>query len=319
MLKLNTAEAKTFTILLPNTNKALNEVLKTITPKEHASLSNAKDLGSLLDSLIKSTAGDRVQNQQLLDLLKSTPSLKSLGNVAETFKDLKELLGNNRDLPLTKETKTKLEEAVREKLNNTPDNNAKTLKKNLENSGIFLESKLYKATENQLQKESFSHDLKALVNKTVHELQESKSPHTAELNQQLQKLSLQIDYYQLLSSLNNASALYLPYSFDALEDGTLTIKKRKEEHFFCDIDLQLKKYGNLFLRLGLFQKKELNITIQCESEILEEQLKKNLPNLRENLFQAGLHPQNIHFTTPSQQSESYGTQPELALGFEVKA
>ena len=45
MINLNTS--KTLNIVLPNTNKALNEVVKSITPQELETLSKGRDLKSL--------------------------------------------------------------------------------------------------------------------------------------------------------------------------------------------------------------------------------------------------------------------------------
>ena len=132
-------------------------------------------------------------------------------------------------------------------------------------------------------------------------------------------MALQIDYYQLLSHLSNASALYIPYSFDALEDGNIKLKNAKNEKFFCDIQLQLKEYGELKLRLGLFEKNQLSININCESSALKEKLQENIAALKKSLFDAGIHPKEIHFIDETKSPAPYETAEDLQLGFEVKA
>ncbi|WP_152183784.1 flagellar hook-length control protein FliK [Sulfurimonas indica] len=424
MIDIKSSGNKTLNIVLANTNKALREVLKDITPKELALLAKAKDLGSVLESLIKKTPQDATQNRALLTLLKNNPTLKSLGNVTTSLKELAQLL----DTKLPKEPLPALEK-LQKILTTTLGNNTiiteKALKNRLENSGIFLESKLKNFTApkidlqmqlkelaiqlqdskvpvvktllidikallsselfttpqqnkamltqlsskvttildkldkqilshfdktqypkdilftketkelyTQLQQlnkpekllkstkiqELFSDDFKAVIKKSLEELNSTNHPQKLELIKQLDKLSLQIDYYQLLSHLSNASAIYLPYYFDALEDGNITLKSAKNEKFFCDIELQLKEYGFLRLRLGMFEKNQLNINIECESVELETKMKSNIGQLKGNLLSAGIHPKDIRFIKSSNENApAYTNEQELQLGFEVKA
>jgi hypothetical protein len=444
MINLKSATNKTLNIILPSSNKALREVLKDISPKELSTLTkNAKDLSSILDSLFKESTQNETQNKALLELLKNNPTLKSLSNVTSTLKELQQKLQKfTETLPKTTEEKNlskesqisqtpkeqtpklqnlqKLQTLLNKTLQNLPASDGKTLQKTVENSGLFLESKLknfttpkedlknltqqlskllenskiadvqkinseiktllksdlftqdatpkvllektaslleklsqkmdsnfekttqpkdilftkeFKELHSQISKlnnpkalqlegklkEIFSDDLKAVLNKTAQELQNTNHPQKAEIIQQLDKLSMQIDYYQLLSHLSNATALYIPYSFDAMEEGSLTIKSAKNEKFFCDIDLKLKEYGPLHLRLGLFQKNQLNINIQCQSPQLQQKLQENLPLLREALFKVGIHPKDIRFINCDFPTANYQESQNINLGFEVKA
>ena len=316
MIQLKSTPNKTLNILSQETNKALSKVLEDISPKELAQLTKTpKDLGDLLTSFLKNSASiEQQENQTLLTLLKNNPTLKELSNVTATLKDLQQLLQTEK-LP----SSTKLQALVTKSLENIVHMDAKALKNKLESSGIFLESKLKHSnlSEKEL-KNIFSNDLKALVNKTLQELQNAPHAHNPELTAKLDKLALQIDYYQLLSHLSNASAVYLPYSFENLQEGSISIKKTKKAHYFCDIDLTLKEYGELQMRLGLFEKNQLRININCESKELREMLQTNLPELKEQLFGVGLYPQDITFldTNTSQYNED---TTDINLGFEVKA
>ena len=165
-----------------------------------------------------------------------------------------------------------------------------------------------------------SHDLKSILLKTHEEINASNHPNKQELLKHIDKLSLQIDYNQLVSHLSNATSLYIPYSWEALEDGNISVKKAKDDKFFTDIELQLKEYGSLKLRLGMFESNHLNINITAEDSEFKEILKSNLPTLRKQLHSAGIMTNEIRFLDDLKSVNSYDTNlGELAVGFEVKA
>lgn len=424
---INLSVAKQLSIILPNTNKALAEVLKTATPKELETLTKGKDLNTILNSLLKQSAQTPSQNKALLTLLKNNPTLKDLGNVTSTIKDLHQVIKQDKN-PIP------LEKTLEKFISNIKDMSEKSVKTKLENSGVFLESKIKnvespkvelkqlmqdltkvlestklpnvklintqikellsadifknisnkelttpvkvdiqllteltkkvqtvveKVTQRQesqvdksiskndvlfskettnllgkitllnkpekLQvqtqlKELFSNDLKAVLLKTHDELSNSQHPNKQEILKHIDKLSLQIDYYQLSSHLSNASSLYIPYSWEALEDGNITLKSVKDDKFFCDIELNLKEYGELKLRLGMFEKNQLNINITAQSEELQKILQENMPELKKQLVSVGIMPRDIRFLSDTSKVNSYASSSQdLAMGFEVKA
>ncbi len=73
MINFNTS--KTLNIILPNTNKVLNEVLKSITPKELENLSKGRDLKSIVSTLLQHRASDSSGDKKLLSMLKNNPTL----------------------------------------------------------------------------------------------------------------------------------------------------------------------------------------------------------------------------------------------------
>lgn len=291
MIKLNAG--KSHTILLPNTNKALAEALKGAAAEQFAQLSQAKDLSSLLEGLFKGSVSDDMQNKALLELLKNNPTFKELGSIKTTMQELLGVLKQNNMEP-------QLQKTLHHLLQNIKDIDPKTLQNKLQDSGIFLESKLKNGFD-------ITNDLKAQVLK-------ASSHHQLP---QLDKLALQLDYYQLLSHLNNASVLYIPYSFDSLQEGSLNIKKAKQNSYFCDIDLELKEHGALHVRLGLFDTKQLSINIKCESKTLQQTLQANIQKLRKKLTDAGITLQDVRFL--DEKTQPYGDAThDIALGFEAK-
>lgn len=314
---ISSATDKQLSIMLPNTNKALEEVLKEATPKELASLSQGKDLSAILRNILTQSTQESRQNQQLLSLLKENPTLKSLGSITTTIEELKELLTSDKQaLPNTK--------ALESTLSSMQSMDEKELKRKIENSGLFLESKLKSALNstqaNAEAKDIGSSDLKALLLQAKEELQNATHPNKQELLKQIEKLSLTIDYYQLSSHLSNSSTLYVPYSWDALEEGNIRLKKGKKSAYFCDIELELKEYGLLELRLGLFDKNQLNINIKTQSQNLQELILEKIPTLKKQLLSVGITPKEIRFLQEQKERTPYTESAEtLAMGFEIKA
>jgi len=426
MINLNTS--KTLNIVLPNTNKALNEVLKSITSQELETLSKGRDLKSIVSTLLQQSANDSSGDKKLLSMLKSNPTLKELSSVSSSIQELHQTLQKEKNpLPIEKQ--------LTSFLSNVKNISEEGLKTKIENSGLFLENKIKnlqtpqvalksaltelskildatrlpnvqsintqlkellssdlfknvsnedllktlksdlssltslsknvqnileqlsqrlnspldktiqpndalfsKATKNLFDKinrlnkpellqtqasakELFSHDLKAVLLKAHEEVKNSSSPNKAELLKQIDKLTLQIDYHQLLSQLDNSTSLYIPYSWDALEDGNITIKSAKDDKFFTDIELNLKDYGELKLRLGMFETNQLNINISAQSKELKKILQDNIGTLKQQLIDVNIVPANIRFLDDSPTiTDAYNEYNQgLNAGFEVKA
>ena len=419
---------KTLNIILPNTNKALNEVLKSASPQELETLTKGKDLNTIVEGLLKRSLDNPNQDKTLLSLVKSNPTLKELGSVTSSIKELHTTLKQESNhLPLEKKLSLFL--------TNIKDMSEKNLQTKIENSGLFLENKLKntqspqlvlkeslqeltkqlqstklpnvqtivndlktllnsdvfkgisqdikqlttkpdlsalteltkkvqptldKLTErlnstvdkaiapndtlfskdtkqlldkltllnkpeqliNQTQiKESLSQDFKATLLKAQEEIQSSQSPNKQELLKQVDKLLLQIDYQQLLSHLSNATSLYLPYEWNMLEDGNITIKNAKDGKFFTDIELQLKEFGSLKLRLGMFEQNQLNVNITTESPKLKKLLQENIGTLKKQLIGVGVMPMSIRFLNDANSLSSPYSNDNGSInsGFEVKA
>ena len=309
MIKLNNASSKQLHVILPNTNKALEEVLKSASPQELQTLTQSKDLGSILDALLKqSQTADTAQNKLLLQLLKNNPTLKSLSSANTTLKELIATLKQEKNpLPLEKE--------LEKFLTNIKDINPKELKTKMQNSGVFLEANI---KNSQNPKELFNSDIKALLLKAHDELSNATQANRQEILKTIDKLLLQIDYNQLVSHLSNASSLYIPYEWNDLQEGNIALKNAKDDRFFCDIHLNLKSYGELNLRLALFENNQLSINIHTKNEALKSLLQNNLQTLKKQLLHVNIVPKEIRFIDLKQNEYETQTNDELPMGFEVK-
>lgn len=169
-------------------------------------------------------------------------------------------------------------------------------------------------------KEMFSNDLKATLLQTTSELQNSSHPNKNDLIKQIDKLVLQIDHYQLLSHLNNGTSVYLPISWDSLEGGEIEIKKDNDK-FYCDIELQLKEYGDVSLKLALFEKNQININVYSPNQELKELFHKHISILRAGMISSQIIPREIRYHDGVDKSSSQPYQSdddEFNMGFEVK-
>ena len=431
---INISTSKHLDILTPSTNKALAQVLKNASPAELEIINNSKDLKSIMSSILKSSDASS-SNKELLQLVKNNPTLKNLGDVSSTIKDLLNTIKSDKN-PLPIETKLQNFLIDMKEIKNSD------LKAKLENSGVFLESKLKDAKNPQLElkntlfslskelqgsdtvsnraivsdikellntpllknisqdsltqnlkistqlleklstditallksvnvtitkesmplakelaileqkpnplldpkttlllnkletlltpkrletqsqvKEIISNDLKAILLQATDEVTKVMSPNQSDLLKQIDKLSLQIDHHQLLSHLSNSSSLYLPFSWDMMQEGNIEIKHDDKERFYCDIDLKLKEYGEVNLKLSIYDNNQLNLHIYSQNDDFKELIKEALPELRAALTQADINPREIRVFEPQKTTTSpYDTQGEnLYMGFEVKA
>ena len=526
---INISDFKQLGIILPNTNKALSAVLTQATHKELESISQGKDLKSIMGSILKQSGSTPDSNKELLQLVKNNPTLKNLGDVTTTVKDLLNSLKSDKN-PLP------LEKVLTTFLSDVKDLKNSELKQKLENSGVFLESKIKNIQNPQLElknallslvknlqqsnaptsrlianeakiilntellqkaspqnillntnenpkaleklsssvealiskikttlvkadaihnpimqqaleklehkiqpkilmpenftlapikesleqvsslmsksftmdskgilesldkifkvlksieqttttpkaslesflekkipqeiknlneniksaiqksepvfhkdtslilnkletlntsqklhpqnniKELTTNDLKAVLLQASDDIPKLNHPNQTEILKQVDKLSLQIDNYQLLSHLSNGTSMYLPFSWDMMEEGNIHMKKSEDDKFYCDIYLKLKEYGEINLKLTLYEENQLNLHIYASSEKFKNIVQENIPMLRSALIDTQITPREIRVHEPKTDKASaspYKTQEDaIHMGFEVKA
>ena len=416
---------KQLNIILPNTNKALKEVIKDATSKELLNLSQNKDLKSIMNSLLKQTRESSSSDKTLLNLLKNNPTLKNLGSISGNIKALLQSVQSDKNpLPIEKQLKSFLV--------NIKDLSEPILKEKIQNSGVFLESKLKNAQNPQVElkeilqtltkelksskifnvtvlneklteilntkpianasnrallqllqesskdltslsktikdvtKQLLEHqnnpankadvinsktvitqlhkltnfdtpakltpnyhvekitqeDIKAILAKTTEQLGKSDHPQKADILKHIDKLSLQIDYHQLVSHLSNASSLYIPFEWNEMKEGQISVKKEQDDKFTVDIDLKLQEYGELNIKLALYEKNQLNIRIYSNHQDFKNIIKENIASLRSSLIENGITPREIRLLDKNRQeapSPYEQNEQNIQVGFEVKA
>jgi len=145
-------------IILPNTNKALAQVLSNATQQELEVISQGKDLKSVMNTILKQSGDSTSSTKELLELVKNNPTLKNLGDVSTTIKDLLNSIKSDKEqLPI--------EKTLKNFLTDIKDLKNSELKQKLENSGVFLESRLKNAKNPQVQlKNTLTSLIKTLQN-----------------------------------------------------------------------------------------------------------------------------------------------------------
>lgn len=256
----------------------------------------SESLNQKIKDLLSFTIVKEASNDALLQPTKDDPaSLKQLAKDVETLVGkLSQSIKMETDKPFAKELASL-------------------------NSKIATFSDAEKLIPQNEVKEILSKDLKAVLLKVSEELSSSPQTNKGELLKQVDKLLLQIDYYQLTSHLSNSSSLYLPFSWDSLEEGSINLKKDKDDKFYCDIDLKLQEYGEVKLKLALYEQNQININIYASSNDFKEIIKENIPHLRSLLIEAQITPRELRIFDAIKKPSPYeSAYRDIDLGFEVK-
>jgi len=304
-------------LLLPNQNKVLNELIKQATPQQLAHLQEKSDLKTFLGSLFRDTISNAKSDTILLDMLKNNPSFKNMGNFTDT---LKALLTSLKEEPSLAPKLAKLEN-----FSHTIETiDAPILKEKIANSGVFMESKIASLAEASLPEleESMGRDVKSNLLTLQSDLEKLNLPNKEALETHIDQLITNIDYHQLLSHLSGANSLYFPFSWDQLQEGSVTFKKAKGKKFYCEINLKLKEYGEIDLMMGLYEENQLEIQIHTEKTSLKTLIQTHLELLRTLLIDAGITLRiiRVHETKDLQNPSATAYASETTdshFGFEV--
>ncbi|MDD3055576.1 MAG: hypothetical protein PHE16_06810 [Aliarcobacter sp.] len=177
----------------------------------------------------------------------------------------------------------------------------------------------------------FTEDIKTVLLKMQEELSSKTDPKSQELAKQVDKLLTQIDYQQLLTLSSNSNCVYLPFLWDMLEDGNISMKKADEDKFYCQINLTLKDFGKVDLMLALYDKNKLDLTVYAQREHFKIALRDNMKELKIALNNVHLIPVNIKLLDLKDENESkdkpvqayinngYNQNSNLNSGIDIRA
>lgn len=121
-------------------NKALDEVVKNATPQQLETLKEGKDIKSLLSSVFQDKISSSKSDTLLLDLLKNSSAFKQMGNLSDSLSTLIKELKNSPDF-------TAKSAVLENFLKNITTIDPQSLKSQIANSGVFMESKIAHALE----------------------------------------------------------------------------------------------------------------------------------------------------------------------------
>ena len=281
-------------------NSVNNQNLQT---KDSINLQTKELLTQLKNEVIQNPT---LQNKNILPLLEN---LLKMDNLFAKNENLSSLLTQNNLSTFTSNFASNLNPLLsnlKESLENLNPNNH-----NLQNQVMKfvekIESIIKDLANPSLQKNdqtNLTEDVKSVLLKMQDELASKTDPKSQELAKQVDKLLTQIDYQQLLSLSSNSNNVYLPFFWEMLEEGNISMKKTDEEKFYCQINLTLKDFGKVDLMLALYDKNKLDLTVYAQREHFKTALKDNMQQLKIALNNVHLIPVNIKLLDLKDENES---------------
>ena len=301
--------------------KQINEVLSKIiqNPNSVDTTSNLKTLTSSLENLSNSLNNSQTQvkeaiNTQTKDLLVQiknelvqNPSIANntttmplidnllkMDNLFAKGENIQNLLNQNNVSTFANNFSSNLSPLLtnlKESLETSNPNN---------NAMQTQVSKLVEQVENLVRdlanpktQSNISDDMKSVLLQIQEELTSKTDPKSQELAKQVDKLLTQIDYHQLASITSNSNNVYLPFFWEMLDDGSISMKKTDEDKFYCQINLTLKDFGKVDLMLAMYDKNKIDLTIYAQREHFKTAIRDNMQALKVALNSVDLIPVNI--------------------------
>lgn len=305
---------ETQTSTLTQTKQELNPIIKenTLTQSNiQTNLQTKEIINTQTKELLSQLKNELVQNPilQNKNIMPLIDNLLKMDNLFAKNENLSTLLSQNNLSSFTSNFASNLNPLLTdlkqglENLNPTEHNMQNQVTKLVEK----IENIIKDISNPALQKNDNSNineDMKTVLLKMQDELSSKTDPKSQELNKQIDKLLTQIDYQQLLSLSSNSNSVYLPFLWDMLEDGNISMKKTDEEKFYCQINLTLKDFGKVDLMLALYDKNKLDLTIYAQREHFKTALQENMQKLKVALNSVRLIPVNIKLLDLKEENES---------------
>lgn len=291
-----------------NQNTTTQNPYQSVTTNQSQTTNIETQLKQTLLNFLQNLSSNTQSKTEILEMLKSTNLFKDFSNASSLLKSILSGVSSNPSLQT-------FQTPVQNFLTNIENINSESLKQNLTNSGIFLESKLLLN-----QKQDISTDMKGVLLSLKQEL-EGNPTSDKELLKQVDKMLIQIDYYQLLSLTSNSQFTYIPFDWEHLEDGDISFYKEDEE-FVCNIDLKLKEFGDIKVSLRLIDEKNLSVNFFIEDEDFKTILRDNFPTLRQNLLRQGLSVSNISLKEIKKEQSPknpYDSNSTLSINLDIRA
>lgn len=278
-------------------------VQTTLQTKENINLQTKELLSQLKNEIIQNPI---LQNKNIMPLLEN---LLKADNLFAKNENLSTLLTQNNVTTFTSNFASNLNPLLTqlkqdlESLNPNDHNLQNHVMKLVEK----IETIIKELSDPTLQKNETTNlkdDMKSVLLKMQDELSSKTDAKSQELSKQVDKLITQIDYQQLLTLSSNSNSVYLPFLWDMLEDGNISMKKTEEEKFYCQINLTLKDFGKVDLMLALYDKNKLDLTVYAQRDHFKTALRDNMQQLKIALNSVDLIPVNIKLLDLKEENES---------------
>jgi len=198
--------------------------------------------------------------------------------------------------------------------------NLKTFQSGIENLNINQNS-----PQNLGISKNLTSDLKSVILQVQEQIDNAKEPVSKEIRATVDKISSQVEFYQLLSYTSNSNHTYVSFLQDEIEDADVQFNKTKDDTFSCQINLSLKNHGDLKVLLVLDNKNNLGINIGVEDEDFKQKVQENLQKLRLGINDIGLLLQSLNIFSIDDKNinkktnNPYGMNNEIDFGLDIKA
>ncbi len=196
--------------------------------------------------------------------------------------------------------------------------NLNTTLSNISNMSLQLPS-----LGTQTQPPNITNDIKGALLQVLNQLDKDDGNSSKELKAIVEKTLTQVEYFQALSYSSSSNHTYLPFSWENIEEGDIKFANNGKDDFSCQINLQMKEYGQIRILLELEKKNYLNINIGVENKEFKTMVQEKLQLLRKNINTINLNLQGINIfdlnnSDVSQKINGYNSGSTLDFGLDIK-
>ena len=307
-------------------SKTENLVQKTLTQTQTSEDENINRANSEIKSLINNQVKelltqikqDLTQNQNIIQNKNILPLIDKLISLPDLFSKSEAILNSvqNSNIsnfsnnfatnlnPLLTALKESLQ-AINPK-NIEIQNQINSLIKKVEN---IIQEYTNNNLDNPKDNQKLDNDFKSILLKMQDEVAQKTDIKSQDSLKTINNLLTQIDMQQLTSLVSNSNFVYIPFFWEMLEDGTVEIKEKEEDKFFCQIKLTLKDFGKIDLMLSMYDENKLDMTIYAQREHFKVTLRDNLQKLKLALNEANIIPMNVKLLDMKEESETQEQKP----------
>ena len=307
-------------------SKTENLVSKTLTQTQTLEDENINSANNNIKSLINNQVKelltqikqDLTQNQNIIQNKNILPLIDKLISLPDLFSKSEAILNSVQNTnisnfsnnfatnlnPLLTALKESLQ-AINPK-NIEIQNQINSLIKKVEN---IIQEYTNNNLDNPKDNQKLDNDFKSILLKMQDEVAQKTDIKSQDSLKTINNLLTQIDMQQLTSLVSNSNFVYIPFFWEMLEDGTVEIKEKEEDKFFCQIKLTLKDFGKIDLMLSMYDENKLDMTIYAQREHFKVTLRDNLQKLKLALNEANIIPMHIKLLDMKEESETQEQKP----------
>ncbi|MGE3592332.1 MAG: flagellar hook-length control protein FliK [Arcobacter sp.] len=280
----NLPQKELTTVQTPQTKEIVNPLIK-----ENINLQTKELLVQIKNEIIQNPI---LQNKNILPIIDNLLKMPDLFTKADS---LQTFLSNNNLSTFSNNFASNLTPLLNSLKENLESLNPQNF--NIQNHLTKLVDKVEHLIQDMINnpknEAKISDDMKSVLLQMQDELASKTDSKSQDLAKQVDKLLTQIEYQQLTSLTSNSNYVYLPFFWEMLEDGNISMKKTEEEKFFCQINLTLKDFGKVDLMLALYDKNKLDLTVYAQREHFKVAIRDNMQKLKIALNNVDLIPVNI--------------------------